>query len=470
MTGLLPHPYFMEGTHEGGFPRLISFSSPHIISEARWLRDPVYVFGQVRNHCLTADPKEHYFTSSRIDKSGGDYNNWIVKSAWEAFWVHPDMEFMKEVIPSLAGDVLGTLRVFDADEDWLPVPAKHWNTGMEFQPSFFYFNENYDNSKPGARMERGEFAAYAYGNARAVAAVYRMLGIADQAERFDGIAGNIQRACLEKLWDDADRFIYGIRESDDQVARVREIVGFYPFVPRLVPDEPRYTAMFAYLVDPEEFWVAYPPATCSRQCPAYTSEISTWPAAGGVTHGSMWNGPHWPHATSVMLDVAAAAVQDYTQRYVRPEHFWHLFDRYTHIQFENDDLSRPMTREYYNNTTTLPEGVPDYFHSTYCDLVIKYLVGVQPENSDDRIMIRPIPGPFKRFSLRNVRCRGHTLDVVYQGGAGTIGSPAGLTVWVDGRWAAHRGSLGELEIALPKRERPKKAPSPEVDIYGQEIR
>jgi hypothetical protein len=260
------------------------------------------------------------------------------------------------------------------------------------------------------------------------------------------------------MWDDKDRFLYAIREEDDAVARCREVVGFYPFASKLFPNEPRYTDMLAHLVDPDEFWTAFPPATVTKQCPAYTHKVATWPAAGGKTHGCMWNGPSWPHATSVILDVAAAAIQDYDQPHVRPEHFWHMFQQYTRLQYEDGDLARPMTTEYYDGETGDPDptGCPDYFHSTYCDLVIRHLVGLQPANTD-RLVIRPIPGPVRRFSLRRVRYRGHDLDIVFNADKPSLtGEPKGLTVWVDGRLAGHRHSLGTLTIDLPGRSGPRR--------------
>ncbi|MHC4800128.1 MAG: hypothetical protein ACYTF1_26105, partial [Planctomycetota bacterium] len=171
-AGNLSDPYFFEGTHQRHFSRLITFSSPHIISEVRWLRDSKYVFGQVRNHYRNIDDKHRYFVSARINSRGGEYNNWIVKSAWEAFWVHPDKDWLGEVIEVLAGDVIGTFQKCDRDGDRLCTPKNHWTTGMEFQPAFFYFN-NHDNTKPDTPLERGDFVAYTYGNARALAEAYR---------------------------------------------------------------------------------------------------------------------------------------------------------------------------------------------------------------------------------------------------------------------------------------------------------
>jgi hypothetical protein len=120
-----------------------------------------------------------------------------------------------------------------------------------------------------------------------------------------------------------------------------------------------------------------------------------------------------------------------------------------------------MTTEYYDGETGDPDptGCPDYFHSTYCDLVIRYLVGLQPADSD-RLTIRPIPGPVRRFALRRVRYRGHDLDIVFNADKPSLtGEPKGLNVWVNGRPAGHRPALGILTIDLPGRSRSRQPES-----------
>jgi len=410
-AGNLPYPYFFEGTHEKHFPRLIAFSSPHIITEARWLRDGDYAWGQVRNHARNPDDQHRFFISARADKKGGDYNNWITAAAWGLYQVHPDRTGWQEGLDAMAADGRGTLSSYDPDGDLLPTPRSHWTTGMEFQPAFFYFND-YDDTKPDARLERPDFAAYLYANARAVAAAYRELDRADEARSFDELADRIRQASLDKMWDQPDRFFYAVRENDDAKARVREVVGFYPFAFGLVPDEVDYAEALRYLVDPTEFWTPFPPATVSKTCPAYTPIPERWPAAGGRTHGCMWNGPTWPHATSVTLDAVANAIRGYRQDQIKLKHFWHMLDRYTHLHFSDDDLARPLFREYNHGETGVATGCPDYFHSTFCDLIVRHVAGLQPR-SDGRLVVRPIPGPLRRFALRGLGYRNHSIDIVY---------------------------------------------------------
>ena len=79
------------------------------------------------------------------------------------------------------------------------------------------------------------------------------------------IAERIRAAALAHLWDDDTHFFYPQRAGDDVRAPIRELHGFFPFTTRLAPDEPRYTAALAALVDPDEFWARYPPVITSQK-------------------------------------------------------------------------------------------------------------------------------------------------------------------------------------------------------------
>jgi hypothetical protein len=144
----------------------------------------------------------------------------------------------------------------------------------------------------------------------------------------------------------------------------------------------------------------------------------------------------------------ARAIREYHQDVITPEHFWHTFDRYTHLQYRGDDFSYPLVTEYYNSQTGEPDprGCPDYFHSTYNDLIIRHVAGIEPRG-DDTLRIRPIPGPLDRFALRGLKYHGHDVDVLYH--AEDAGHRGNLAVYVDGRLAGQRAGLGDLTIELP---------------------
>ena len=80
----------------------------------------------------------------------------------------------------------------------------------------------------------------------------------------------------------------------------------------------------------------------------------------------------------------------------------------------------------------------DYNHSSFCDLVISGLIGVQPQ-LDGSIVIEPLipEGEWEWFSLSRIPCAGKELSVVYDKTGKKYGVKPGLTVYLDGKKVAH---------------------------------
>ncbi|MEP0766224.1 MAG: hypothetical protein HRF45_06750 [Fimbriimonadia bacterium] len=445
-TGRLRYDCFFEGMHGGWYPTQIAYSSPHIIDEVRWLRDARYAFGQSRNHTQNAN-SNGVFQSVRTNWVGGWYTNWIPFSMWGAYQVHPDRKFLEETVDAMAADVRGHFVEFDSDKDKLCSPPSHWPTGMEWQPAFFHFND-YDNSKPEAKLERADLVAYHYGNTRATADAYRALRKPDEALEMDRIAQDMQKAALAKLWNSADAWFYAIREHDDAEAKCQEIVGFYPFAFGLAPPALEFSRAYRFLADPEYFWNPFPLATVSKKCPAYTPAQEQWPAKGGVHTGCMWNGPTWPHANSLIANAIANGIREYpSSEWLDPDVYRRFLERFIRLHFEDGDLKRPMIQEYYHGETGAGWGCYDYFHSTYNDLIVRHVVGVIPSEGDT-LIIEPIPCGLKYFRLDRVRYHGRDLSIVFDPDGHYAGSVKGLSVYLDEKLVATRPDLGELRVSI----------------------
>ena len=107
--------------------------------------------------------------------------------------------FLAQVVDKLAANVRGWQKVYDPDGDGLLRVDSHWWTGMEYQPSFFAFSDykpSKDFGQPArpVSLERVDLTAYNYGNAVAVARIYRLLGRPDRAKEFDDLAAKIAAA------------------------------------------------------------------------------------------------------------------------------------------------------------------------------------------------------------------------------------------------------------------------------------
>jgi hypothetical protein len=442
------------------YPNVISYGGAHQIREARWLRDRSYWQGHVRTWAENERPGGIY--PSHVTPRGpsdGQYTDWITSAAWEGHLVHPDVAFLDEVVDRLAANVRGWQKTYDPDGDGLLQVDSHWWTGMEYQPSFFYFS-NYkvspDFSEPArpVTLDRVDLTAYNYGNALAVGRIYRRLGRADRAREFEDLAARIARALIEKMWQPQKRFFYSLL-AGGEVADVKEVVGVYPFYFGMIPAGRGYESAWESILDPNQFWTKWPVASASRQCPAYSQ--TGWPGDGRAA-GCMWNGPTWPHANAIVLTAMARTLRAARDQHVADsplsrQHFWQLFHSFTQAQFRDQNPQYPWTGEFYNGDTgQWKTGERDYNHSTWLDILIPDLIGLVPRD-DDTIEIDPLvpETALGYFVLDGQRYHGHDLTIVWdaptpddrdQFGDGR----KGLDLYVDGKRLASSPRLARLRV------------------------
>ena len=130
------------------------------------LAGPFANLGRERESATASIPA----TSCRAGPAGGQYTDWITSTAWEGQLVHPDDKFLAEVVDKLAANVRGWQKTYDPDGDGLLLVDSHWWTGMEYQPSFFFFSDfkasrDFDQPARQVSLERVDLTAYNYGNA-----------------------------------------------------------------------------------------------------------------------------------------------------------------------------------------------------------------------------------------------------------------------------------------------------------------
>jgi hypothetical protein len=447
------------------YPNVISYGAAHQVREARWLRDPKYWEGHLRT--WAENQKADGVYPSHVTPKGpsvGQYTDWITSTAWDGHLVHPDKAFLARVVEKLARNVLGWQKIGDPDGDGLLMVDSHWWTGMEYQPSFFYFSD-YKTSKDfyqpehKTTLERVDLTAYNYGNAVAVARIYRALGRPGEAKAFDDLAARIAAAVTAKMWRPAKQFFYSLRAGDDAVADVKEVIGVYPFYFGMVPWGKGYESAWASILDPEQFWTTWPVASASKECPAYSQ--ANWPG-DGRSMPCMWNGPTWPHANSLVMTAMARTLRATRDNNVgnsplKKEHLWALFLSSTRAQFRNQDIGQPWTGEFYDgDDARWKTAERDYNHSTWLDILIPELIGVVPRD-DDVLEVDPLlpEDALGFFLLDGLRYHGHDVAVAWD--APIAGSPdrygdgrKGLDVYVDGRLAASAPGLTKLRVDLKK--------------------
>lgn len=414
------------------YPNVISYGAGHQIRETRWLRDPQYVRDIIVTWCESQKANGVFPSHITPDMIGeGQYTDWITSTVWDAYCVEPAAIPVAELLPALQRNVDGWLATYDTDADGLLLVDSHWWTGMEWQPSFFAFN-GFDKDKQDQHLERVDLTAYVYGNALGLSRLFEVTGDEAGAAHYRTVADRIREALIRVMWDDGTRFFYSVEPTSHAKAMVKEVIGVYPFYFSMFGPDATFVSAWTSILNPDEFWTRWPVASATKQCPAYSQDVTF---NGKNVGGCMWNGPTWPHANSLVLSAMAATLREYAKSPLEARHFQELLDKYTMSQFLNQDLRYPWTGEYLNgDTAAWRTDERDYDHSTYIDLIVADLAGLRPR-ADAMLELHPtIAATTPDFLVDGIRYHGHDVTIAWHRDADA--SPDGLTgyrVYVDGR-------------------------------------
>ncbi len=443
--GHLQHRTFAEGRWTSDwYVNAISYGAAHQIRESRWLRDPSYAWGHLQTWTDNIRPDGIYPSSATVaGNTSGQYTDWITSTAWDAHLTHPDRALLGRVVNALDRNAEGWRNVYGLDGSPLLVVDSHWWTGMEWQPSFFAFADYRTGGGAGTDptkmtpLRRVDLTAYNFGNAQAVAKIYRELGQTQNAERMQRLADDTRAAVLAQMWDDKSHWFYSLRASDGVKAPTKEIIGLYPFYFDLPTPGKGYEDVWRVALDPAQFWTTWPLASTAKDCPAYAQ--NGWPIGPG---GSicMWNGPSWPHANSIVLTAMANTLRHYGPSALTKEKLFALFNSFTRVQYRAQDARYPWTGEFYNGDTGEWKTTQrDYNHSTWVDPLISDLIGLVPRPDDTLEIDSLLPAnAWAYYVLDGQAYRGHDVTVAYDKAGGHVAPNfKGYAVYLDGREIYH---------------------------------
>lgn len=435
----IKYPAIYEG--KAGFEGVVSFSLPHQIIETRWLRNPLYAFSQIRN-LIVGQITEGLSRGRWRD----DYLNWIPWSAWLLYQVHPDKEFLREIYQPMRAYVRQEMSPFyDEDGDLLPTVRGSFRTGMEYQPSFFYFTRprwDHTVSSPWGReeetaLERVDEASYFYLNVLAISKMARVLGEMGEAARYEHLARKIKAAVIQHMWDEKSKFFYDIHPiSHKKAFAAKCIVGFYPFFASIA--DTRHLNIFEHLANKKEFWTPWPAPTVSRDCPAY-SPTPHWKVGPHASkqkpnfYRCSWNGPVWPLANSLLAESLARAAKMSGDKKLTCL-FSGFMRKFILLHFKDRDINCPWLVEHYNPETGEPlSPFHDYFHSWFDDLIIRHIVGFTPRD-DGKLELHPLDIGLDEFQMEGIYYRGMNIDIRWRRPSKkNRGSAEGYSLFVNGK-------------------------------------
>lgn len=200
----------------------------------------------------------------------------------------------------------------------------------------------------------------------------------------------------------------------------RELIGYIPFMFD-IPAADRYDC-FNLLTDENVFFSEYGLTTVEQCSARYLYEAN---------HENLWNGYIWPFATSQTLTALKNAAQKSENEKFKSD-FYMLMHQYAKMHKRTnddheeicwiDEVLDPRNADWSSRTILKNRGWPeqkggyergkDYNHSTFCDLVISGLVGINTDGPE--IEIKPLaPKTWEYFKLSRVKIRGEEYEITY---------------------------------------------------------
>ncbi|MCR5394627.1 MAG: exo-alpha-sialidase [Bacteroidales bacterium] len=385
---------------------LIACAVGHHLMESRWLHDQRY-----------ADGIAHlWLRGNHNPKIGGDsingapmhklfkFSSWIPYAMWQRVLVSGDTAWFE----SYRKDLEAHLARWERD--------RQYKDGMFWQADVQDGMEEQISGGRKVKNRRPTINSYMVAN-------YRTLGMNDKADR---LLAQIE----EKLWD-PQLGHYGTLTEKDSIAQVRELIGYLPWYFGLPADDSaKYRASWMQLLDEKGFDAPAGMTTAERRHPLFRHSWKGRPTCE-------WDGAIWPFATSQTLTALINIEQHYPQMSAAlpDDLFWYHFKKYTESMHYR---GRPYVGEYMDEKTGYwlwgdHQRSRYYNHSTYNDLIITGLCGLDPQ-AEDWTDVHPLaPKEWDYWCLDGVMLRGKLVTIIYDRTGTHYNQGKGLTIMADGK-------------------------------------
>jgi hypothetical protein len=265
------------------------------------------------------------------------------------------------------------------------------------------------------RLKGVDATVRAYALFRSLEELAPRAGAKQAAERWAGIAARAREAVRGRMWDAARGMFSDV--DADTLARtdVKAAACFLPYGTD-VADVDHVPGLERHLLDPAEFWTAFPVPSLSVDDPRFSAE-GEW---DGRIADRPWNGRTWPSLNSRLVDALAHAARSHAPQL--RDSAATLLRRSVRMMFHGGELHRANSHDHYNPFTghaSLHRGLDDVRHSWVNDLILRHVMGIQVSAAG--VTIDPLPFGLERAEVKGVRARGRLLDVAIEGETVTIG-------------------------------------------------
>ena len=432
------HPAVCEGI--AYFRNLISYSAHAHMRDLRWMHDPTFAHGSLRN----------FLDNQKADGSfpGNLYATFRHDSdMYHADWgrallatdeLHPDPAFLTAAYAPLTRHARFYLDARDSAGSHLFDVVNQWETGQEYMHRYTAVDKHADGGGELQPHLKGVDATlYAYHLFVALHEIATQMGREDEAREWAAHATATEQAMLTVMWDAKAGMFSDVNAATMARTNVRAAVCFYPFISLGLGSDDFLRALREHLLNPAEFWTPYPVPAESASDPEFSAE----PIWRGERKNCPWNGRVWPMTNSHVLEALAVIAQAFAPDLASAAA--HMLRQFCAMMTVSGDPARPNTYEHYHpytGTASYYRGIDDYMHSYLIDLIIRFVAGLQPQ-PDGSLVVYPLPLDLDAFTLTDTPYRGRRIGIQWQ-------TDTGLTVSLDGQAVAFSATLAPLALLL----------------------
>lgn len=334
---------------------------------------------------------------------------------------------------------------------------QEWEKTHLCTDGFFQQTDNRDGMEVsiGGSGKRATINSYMIGDAEAIASIAEMAGNSTMKKAYKDKASTLKTLLLNRLWNKKSGFFETLSTNADTLVGVCELHGYTPWyfnIPEL-----KHASAWKYLLTTAGFKAPFGPTTAEQASAGFKVVYEG--------HECQWNGPGWPFATSVTLKAMANLLHNYQQTVVSKYDYIHQLNTFSNSHRrvnENgkqicwiDENLNPFTGDWISRTilkskNALPqERGKDYNHSSFCDLIISDLIGIQP-SMGNRLTIDPLvpSGYWDWFCLDHVKYHTKILTIVWDREGSKYQKGKGFSVFVDGELKHNSETIQKIKIQL----------------------
>ncbi|MGP8330567.1 MAG: MGH1-like glycoside hydrolase domain-containing protein [Methanosarcinaceae archaeon] len=440
----LAHPCIFEGSNPSELRHQTSLSAPAHILETRWMQDPGIANGCLSNF-ISNQRRDGSFpgmlsTGYHTQHSGFYHANWG-KSIRELYRIHPNRNLLATIYSAMKKYTRYFNRERDKNDWHLYDILSTEETGLECSSRYLFVSRKGDRIE-NIPLKGVEVSVYMYEIFKTLAWIAKKLGYYKDIPDWETEASNTKTAILKYMWDDKKNFFFDINPFSGNHSSCKAASGFFPFITDIASE--KHLEIFTdHLFNPREFWTPFPIPSVSLDDRHY-NPFGEWEERRRARPS---NGRSWMMITSHVFEALVTAAQNLKPE-LKPK-AGEFFLKYINMLFDQGNVKYPTSFEYYNPLQGKPpyfRGSNDHINSWIVDLIIKYVVGLQPMD-DGLIVIDPLPLNLDFFLLENILVKGHNLKISYSKELNSQ-EQKGIYIYINNELREHKEQLQRIEIQV----------------------